>query len=432
MNTRTISMWEDQRLTLEDSIDLTRQSLLAYGALYKHWCIAYSGGKDSTATVAAVLYLIGAGLVPPPESLHVLYSDTRQELPPLHIGALAMIAALRARGIDARVVLPELDDRFFVYMFGRGIPPPNNMTLRWCTAQLKIEPMDDELWEISWEMNKARVVLALLALVAGLRPMVDILIRGCEKFLLLTGVRIGESAARDQRIAVSCGRNGAECGQGWLQVQPPAAASDVLAPLLHWRVCHIWDFLTFGAMPKYPLYHGLPTEIVAEVYGGDEALERNARTGCIGCPLASEDTSLDYILGSPDWAYLEPLKRLRPLYRELRLFRWRLQKDGERNKDGKLSANPSRKGPLTMDARRMGLRTVVAVQREINRAARQLGRPRISLINWEEFKRIRQLIGANTWPQRWTGDEHRGDVLIAQTNSDGSRQELLFALEPVQ
>jgi hypothetical protein len=31
MPTRTISMFEDQRLTLEDSIDLTRQSLLAYG-----------------------------------------------------------------------------------------------------------------------------------------------------------------------------------------------------------------------------------------------------------------------------------------------------------------------------------------------------------------------------------------------------------------
>ena len=79
-----------------------------------------------------------------------------------------------------------------------------------------------------------------------------------------------------------------------------------------------------------------------------------------------------------------------------------------------------------MDARRMGLRTVVVVQREINRAARRLGRPRISLINWQEFKRIRELIAANTWPQRWTGDEPRGDMLIAQTYHDGSRQELLL------
>lgn len=426
MTTRTISMWEDQRLTLEDSIDLTRQSLLAYGALYKHWCIAYSGGKDSTATVTVILYLIEVGQVPPPESLIVLYSDTRQEVPPLHIGALATIEALRTRGVDARVIQPELDDRYFVYMLGRGVPPPNNTTLRWCTSQLKIEPMDDELWRISWEMNKGRVVLAMLALAAGLRPMVELLMRGVEKFLLLTGVRIGESAARDQRIAVSCGKNGGECGQGWLQTQPPAAASDVLAPLLHWRVCHIWDWLTF-----YAPAIAASTAMVAEVYGGDEALEKNARTGCIGCPLAEDDTALDYVIGLPDWAYLAPLKRLKPLYRELRLFKHRLQKDGERNKNGQFSANPSRKGPLTLEARRMALRTVIAVQREINRAARRLGRPRISLINWEEFSRIRQLIALNTWPQRWDGTEPRGDVLIAQTNHDGSRQELLLTLEQI-
>ena len=423
MSTRTISMFEDQRLTLEDSIDLTRQSLLAYGANYPHWCIAYSGGKDSSATVTVVVHLIETGQVPPPKSLIVLYSDTRQEIPPLHIGALATIAALRGRGVDARVIQPALDERYFVYMFGRGVPPPNNNTLRWCTAQLKIEPMDDELWRISYTMNEGRLILAVLALAAGLWRIALLLLGSLEKFLLLTGVRVGESAARDQRIAVSCGRNGAECGQGWLQEQPPAAASDVLAPLLHWRVCHIWDWLTFHAPAIVA-----STALVAEVYGGDEALERNARTGCIGCPLAEEDTALDYVISLPDWAYLAPLKRLRPLYRELRLFKWRLQKDGERNKNGAFSANPSRKGPLTMDARRMGLRTVIGVQREINRAARRLGRPRISLINGEEFRRIRQLIAANTWPQRWTGDEPRGDVLIAQTNHDGSRQELLLTL----
>ena len=418
------SAWDDQRLTLEDSVELTRQSLLTYGARYKHWCIAYSGGKDSTATVTLVLHLIETGQVSRPETLTVLYSDTRQEIPPLHIAALATIEALRAHGVDARVIQPPLDDRYFVYMFGFGVPPPNNRTLRWCTAQLKIEPMDAELWVISWDLNKQRLLALWVALTTQLWRIAEVLISSLEKFLLLTGVRIGESAARDERIAVSCGRNGAECGQGWLQVQPPAAASDVLAPLLHWRVCHVWDWLTFHA-PAI----AASAALVAEVYGGDEALEMGARTGCIGCPLAEDDTALDYVISQPDWSYLEPLKRLRPLYRELRRFKWRLQKDGERNKDGNYSANPSRKGPLTMDARRMALRTVIDVQREINRAARQLGRRRISLINWEEFKRIRELIRSNTWPQRWSGDEPRGDVLIPQTYHSGARQELLFTLE---
>jgi DNA sulfur modification protein DndC len=242
-----------------------------------------------------------------------------------------------------------------------------------------------------------------------------------EKILMITGVRIGESAARDQRIALSCGRNGAECGQGWFQETTPASVADTLAPLLHWRVCHVWEWLMLFA-PHY----GLPTSMVAEVYGGEEAEEVNARTGCIGCPLATKDTALDYILKMDQWSYLEPLKRLRPLYKELRLFGNRLQKDGERLKSGRLSSNPNRKGPLTMDARRYGLSVVLSVQSEINLAADKLGREHIDLINADEEARILELIALNQWPDRWDGTEPRGDVLIPQTLGEGIVQPIMF------
>jgi DNA sulfur modification protein DndC len=397
MATRTISMWEDQRLTLEDSIDLTRQSLLAYGMDYRHWAIAYSGGKDSTATVATVIHLIETQQIPRPETLTILYADTRQEIPPLHFGAMQMLDALRQKGYGARVVLPKLDDRYFVYMLGRGVPPPNNNTLRWCTPQIKVEPMTDALRSLRDEYG--------------------------EKFLMLTGVRVGESAQRDQRIALSCGKNGAECGQGWFQETTPAAVADTLAPLLHWRVCHVWDWLTFMAPT-----HGLPTALVAQVYGGDEAEELNARTGCIGCPLATKDAALDYVLSLADWAYLAPLKRLRPLYVELRRFVHRKQKDGERLKDGSFSANPSRKGPLTLDARLWALGQVLGVQNEINKSAARLNRPPIDLINPGEEARIRELIALRTYPNKWSDADPDAIELIAQTNHDGSRQELLLTI----
>lgn len=390
-------MFEDQRLTLDDSIDLTRQSLLAYGLEYRHWAIAYSGGKDSTATVATVVHLIETQQILRPASLTVLYADTRQEIPPLHYGAMQMLDALRQKGYGARVVLPALDDRYFVYMFGRGVPPPNNNTLRWCTPQIKVEPMANALKQLRDEYG--------------------------EKFLMLTGVRLGESAARDGRIALSCGKNGAECGQGWFQETTPAAVADTLAPLLHWRVCHVWDWLTFMA-PQ----HGLPTALVAQVYGGDEAEELNARTGCIGCPLATKDAALDYVLSRPEWAYLAPLKGLRPLYVELRAFRHRKQKDGERKKDGSFSANPSRKGPLTLAARTWALGIVLGIQAEINVAAAQLGRPTIDLINAEEEARIRELIALRTYPNKWSDADPDAIELIPQTNHDGSRQELLLRL----
>src|SRR5690606_19807180 len=101
--------------------------------------------------------------------------------------------------------------------------------------------------------------------------------------LMLTGVRIGESAIRDQRINLSCSKDGGECGQGWYQVTLQSKNCATLAPILHWRVCNVWDWLKiFAPMQKYG---GWNTQLLADAYGGDEAEEINARTGCIGCPL---------------------------------------------------------------------------------------------------------------------------------------------------
>jgi DNA sulfur modification protein DndC len=389
------SLFESDRMSMKQAFDLTVQSLGAYGERYKHWAIAFSGGKDSSATVTIVAHLIESGRIDPPESLAVLYADTRMEFPPLRESAMGILRELRDRGIQTQVVLPALDDRFFVYVLGRGVPPPKNR-FRWCTAQLKIEPM--------------------LAALKSLRA------EAGEKVLMLTGVRLGESAARDSRIALSCSRDGAECGQGWFQETTPEAIADTLAPLLHWRVCHVWAWLR-----KHTQEHGFPTGAVADVYGGDEAEERNARTGCIGCPLASRDTALRGILKQPEWAYLEPLSRLKPLYGDLSFNHVRRirKAGGETRKNGTLAKNQQRVGPLTMEAREYGLEVVLGIQREINAAAERLGRPSIDLIDAEEEARIRELITANTWPEGWDGTEPPGDALMDQIFSDGSVQPLL-------
>jgi DNA sulfur modification protein DndC len=157
-------------------------------------------------------------------------------------------------------------------------------------------------------------------------------------------------------------------------------------------VCHVWDWLTFFA-PRYEFH----TALVAEIYGGEEAQETNARTGCVGCNLVSEDKMLTHILSLPAWAYLAPLQRLRPLYAELLEERNRLRQDGtQRLKDGSFPRNAMRMGPLTMEARRYGLTQILAIQEEVNRQAEQQQRPKISLINEEEQARILELIAANT------------------------------------
>lgn len=380
------SLLEGERLRLDDAIELSLASLNAYGSLYRRWALAYSGGKGSSATVAFVAWAIKSGQVEPPDSLTVLYADTRMELPPLQQGAMRMLDALRADGFQTQVVLPALDERFYVYMLGRGVPPPSN-TFRWCTGQIKVRPMLDAL--------------------AALREQAG------HKLLMITGVRLGESAARDQRIALSCSRDSGECGQGWFQHATPEAVADTLAPLLHWRLCHVYDWLYFDDR------HGYDARTIAAVYGDGEV-----RTGCVGCNLASRDTALERLIRHPEWSHLSPLLELKPLYAELKQPRWRKRKAvPERRKDGRYAVNGQRMGPLTMAGRAYGLEHVRDIQ---NRAG-------VDLINADEESRIREMWSLNVWPQKWSDADIAADVPINRISSvngyDLVEQALLFGAD---
>lgn len=359
------SLFEGQRSTLKTSIALSIASLNEYGARYKHWALAYSGGKDSSATVTLVAYLLKNNLLAhPPESLTVLYADTRQELPPLQSTAMLLLAKLREQGIQTKVVLPELDKRFYVYMLGRGVPPPKNR-FRWCTGQLKVNPMMAALQELRTTSG--------------------------EKLLSLTGVRLGESAVRDSRIAVSCSKDSGECGQGWFQVATDEAIADTLAPIVHWRVCQVYDWLYFEQAR-----HGFHEVIgIADVYGDEDV-----RTGCMGCNLASKDVALERLIKHPDWGHLSPLMELRPLFDELAKPRSRIRKaEPEMNKSGLYAKNGQRMGPIKLDVRLWALERVLDIQ----------ARARVDLINPEEEARIRHLIGIGQWPDGWDGSEPAAD-----------------------
>lgn len=383
------------RMLSEEAIELTLGSLRAYWDKHGVVAIAWSGGKDSTAVLILVIHLIEAGYLPRPTKLYVFYADTRQELPPIQMAADQVMALLSLRDwIEVHVVRAPLDKRFMVYILGRGVPPPNNNTLRWCTRQIKVDPMAE----------------ALGAVLADLP----------DTALMITGVRQGESAVRDGRIEMSCSKDGAECGQGWYQQALPESKGvrgkiATLAPILHWRVCIVWDWLKVYA--PQPEFGGWPVRILADAYGGDDAEEINARTGCIACPLAARDTALDYLVGTADWAHLAPLQELKPLYRWMREPNQRLRKAGaETLNDGSLAKNPQRMGPLTLEARSLALEMILDIQ----------ARARVDLINAEEEARIRQLIEARTFPLKWNGDEPNAAAWLDRVNQDGSIEPILF------
>jgi DNA sulfur modification protein DndC len=382
-------------IDLDEAIDLTVASLVSYWSRHGHYAIAWSGGKDSTATLTLVIHLIDTGRIPQPEVLHVFYADTRQELPPIQHAAELVMERLRQRNwIALHVVCAPIDQRFMVYILGRGVPPPNNNTLRWCTRQIKVDPMSAALGKAIAEM-------------AG-------------SALMITGVREGESAVRDGRISMSCSKDGAECGQGWYQQVLPEAKGikgriATLAPILHWRVCHVWDWIARAAY--LPEYGEWPIAIMGDAYGGDDAADIAARTGCIACPLTEKDTALEIVIQMPRWAHLAPLLELKPIYRWMRLPAQRLRKRGvERLKDGSIAKNPQRMGPLTLEARSEALDRILDIQH----------RASVDLINKEEEARIRDLIAARTFPDKWDGDEPSAAAWLDSVYPDGSEQPILF------
>lgn len=382
-------------IDLDEAIELTVASLLAYWERHGHYAVAWSGGKDSTATLTLIIWLIDTGRLPQPDRLHVFYADTRQELPPIQQAAELVMERLRRRNwITMHVVRAPLDQRFLVYILGRGVPPPNNNTLRWCTRQIKVDPMAAALGDAIAQIDGTA--------------------------LMITGVREGESAVRDGRISMSCSKDGAECGQGWYQQVLPEAKGikgriATLAPILHWRVCHVWDWI--GRASCLPSHGEWPIAIMADAYGGDDAADIAARTGCIACPLTEKDTALEIVIQMPRWSHLAPLLELKPIYRWMRLPAQRHRKSGvERLKDGSIAKNPQRMGPLTLAARSEALERILDIQH----------RARVDLINAEEEARIRELIAARTFPDKWEGDEPNATAWLDSVYADGSTQPILF------
>lgn len=368
-------LWAEQRMSYDESIDLSLASLNTHAANYPAWMVNYSGGKDSSATLAFILWAIREKHVPAPERLIVLYADTGMELPPLVTTAKQVLSDVQGMGYEAQHVLPLMDKRFFVYMLGRGVPPPTR-NRRWCTERLKAEPISTAQKAIYNQYG--------------------------GQVLNLTGVRLGESAIRDGRIRLSCSKNDGECGQGWFQ-----RSKNSLAPLMHWRVCHIWRLLFNDTNPIKA------TRDIADVYLYDEMIggDMSIRTGCIECHIVDTDYAFKGLLRKPKWQHLRPLTGLRTLYGELLTAKYRLRKVGAAAWIKKYGAL----GPLTMDAREYALTEIKRMQAESGYV----------LISHEEEWRIRELIAMKTYPRGWDGEEPVGSLAFEPVYADGSKQLLL-------
>ncbi|WP_082077960.1 phosphoadenosine phosphosulfate reductase domain-containing protein [Thermus filiformis] len=275
-----------------------------------HWILTYSGGKDSTTTT--ILFLEWWEKRGRPGEAHLVYADTGLEIPTLHAQAMRFLEAVRRlhASLHVHVVKPDVKESFWVNLIGKGYPPPHNR-FRWCTARLKIRPMD-------------RLVKSLPGRKA-----------------IVTGVRFGESDARDLRLNLSCSRGG-ECGQGAYFQNAKRLDALYVAPIAFWRECWVWDYVNLVA-PSL----GYPTEALEEIYGG-----RDTRFGCWTCTLVRRDRAMEKVVADDE--------RYRPLL-EFRL--WLL--DFAKRPENRVKRSNGLPGRLTLAARRRILKRLKEIERHL-------------------------------------------------------------------
>jgi len=298
--------------------------------------------------------------------VYVCYVDTGMEHPLYDrtarstLSDVAAAAAQQGLPIHVRTLEPELKNRYFVCVIGRGYAPPTHW-FRWCTRNLRIKPM-------------SRFIRSQISLSGDV--------------VVALGLRKAESQARSRILAkYSCDRPftgpygsmahalaftpiedfGAEdVWQFLMQTPCPWGASNR-------KLAHLYARAAGGECPTYTFRKGLAPSCGGSRFGCWTCTV--VRTDRSGQCLAEEDKAFEMLVDFRDWlAHMRSDPRCR----------WRIRRN---RKPGP--------GPLTIAARRNAFQRLLALERQSG----------FTLIKPEEVRVISEL---------WTRDGGNGNTALVR------------------
>jgi len=351
------------------------------------WILGYSGGKDSTATLQ-LIWLAISGLPPVERTkiVHVISTDTMVENPVVSAWVQKSLEAMgqKARAlqmpIHPHLLRPQVEDRFWVNLIGKGYPAPR-LKFRWCTDRLKIRPSNQFIKQVVTDNGEAILVL---------------------------GTRKAESSARARNMT----RHEAGRVRDRLSPNSMLPGSLVYTPIESWSNDDVWMFLMQVQNPW-----GYSNKDLLGMYAGASAdgecplvLDSttpscgDSRFGCWVCTLVEKDKSMTAMIhNDEEKEWMMPLLSLR---NELD---FRNAGNGEeensdrhlrdfRRMSGAVQIFNDRPipGPYTQIAREQWLRKLLEAQTWIRRRGPADVRD-IELITLEELQEIRRI---------WVVDKH--------------------------
>lgn len=268
------------------------------------WLIGYSGGKDSTCT-AQLVYQALIELKNENKELsrqvYIFSSDTMIENPLVKEIIKKNINLINQKSkelnlpVEAYILLPEVDNTFWVNIIGKGYPTPNTM-FRWCTDRMKILPAN--------EFVKGRIAEN-------------------GEVIMVLGVRKGESDTRNRVL------NSHEIKGETLMRHTTLSNAYVFAPIKEFTTRDVFLYLNQVKSPwgsnNKELY------FFYEESGGGECpifLSQqdktssnscgNSRMGCWCCTVVSKDKSLSGFIETGYHDDLKPLLSFRNWLTEIR------------------------------------------------------------------------------------------------------------------
>ncbi|AFY78962.1 putative sulfurtransferase DndC [Pleurocapsa sp. PCC 7327] len=374
---------------VEDIKKLTQEIQELYCQDAIPWIIGVSWGKDSTAVLQLVWNAIAAlPIEKRHKSIHVITTDTLVENPIVVAWVRKSIRQLKTAAkkqqipLEAHLLYPEVKDRYWVGLIGKGYPAPR-LKFRWCTGRLKINSSNRFIRDV---------------------------IRTCGETILILGTRKAESSRR----AAVMEKLEAKRVRDRLSPNASLPNSLVYSPIEDWRTDEVWLYLMQWENPW-----GNSNKDLLAIYRGATADNEcplvvdtstpscgSSRFGCWVCTLVDSDKSLSAMIqNDEEKEWLQPLVDLRleldiendrdkrdfrRIYGKVELF--------ERNVEGEISIEPI-PGPYTKYWREHWLRRVLEAQVKVRQNAPEEFQD-ITLITPEELSEIRRI---------WLEEKHEFD-----------------------
>lgn len=385
------SAFEEGLKTVINSLKERIQTL--YLADQIPWVIGYSGGKDSTAVLQLVWYAIQdlAQQNKCHKEIHVISTDTLVENPIVAMWVERSLEQMQKAAIEQKLpikshrLIPEVKDRFWVNLIGKGYPAPR-YKFRWCTDRLKIAPSNTFIKNLVETKGEAILVLGT---------------RKAESTTRASTMEFYENLKTNTRKKEGLSANG-ELDRVW-----------VFSPISDWSNDDVWVYLNSIKNPW-----DFPNQELMGMYQGateggecplviDKSTQScgDSRFGCYVCTMVNEDKSMSAMIANDEEKeWMLPLLSLRneidindPNH-QIRLDKLRRDKSRRdfRRMGGHLTVNITKHGadlvpgPYIQSFREYLLAKLLQAELEVQR----MGPPEVKnlkLITIEELEEIRRI-----------------------------------------